>query len=101
MNKVQMNYMRKSTILLLGACFFVLSGCDSQGKGIDSIEKQPQIILDVAEAQEVAIAEDFIPESPAPEMITEEPDDTSFDFTACFAGDINLDENWCTTQYMS
>ena len=31
----------------------------------------------------------------------EEPSDTSFDFTVCFAGDINLDENWCTTQYMS
>ena len=96
-----MNYMRKSTILLLVAFFLVLAGCDSQGKGTDFVEKQPQIILDVDEAQEVAIAEDFIPESPAPEIITEEPDDASFDFTLCFAGDINLDENWCTTQYMS
>ena len=26
--------------------------------------------------------------------------DTSYDFTICFAGDINFDENWCTTQYM-
>lgn len=24
----------------------------------------------------------------------------SYDFTVCFAGDINLDENWSTTQYM-
>ncbi|MDE7428100.1 MAG: hypothetical protein K2N00_02305, partial [Lachnospiraceae bacterium] len=86
-----MHYMRKSTTLLLGAFFLVLAGCDSQGKGTDFVEKQPQIILDVDEAQEVAIAEDFIPESPAPEIITEEPDDTSFDFTVCFAGDINLD----------
>lgn len=28
-------------------------------------------------------------------------EDTSFDFTMCFAGDINLDENWCTTQFLS
>ena len=96
-----MNYIRKSTILLLGAFFFALAGCDSQGKGSDFVKKQSQIILDVDEPQEVAIAEEFIPESPAPEIITEEPDDTSFDFTVCFAGDINLDENWCTTQYMS
>lgn len=27
-------------------------------------------------------------------------EDTSYDFTICFAGDINLDENWGTTQYM-
>lgn len=26
--------------------------------------------------------------------------DNSYDFTVCFAGDINLDEQWCTTLYM-
>lgn len=31
----------------------------------------------------------------------EEPEDTGYDFTMCFAGDINLDENWCTTQFLS
>ena len=96
-----MTHMRKSIMLLLGVFFLVLVGCGSQGKETDFVEEQPQIILEVAEAQEAAIAEDFIPESPAPEIITEELDDTSFDFTVCFAGDINLDENWCTTQYMS
>ncbi len=24
-----------------------------------------------------------------------------YDFTICFAGDINLDENWCTTQFLN
>ena len=24
-----------------------------------------------------------------------------YDFTLCFAGDINLDEKWCTTQYLN
>lgn len=24
-----------------------------------------------------------------------------YDFSLCFAGDINLDENWCTTQYLN
>ncbi|MCR2046344.1 CapA family protein [Acetatifactor muris] len=31
----------------------------------------------------------------------QEPEDTGYDFTVCFAGDINLDENWGTTQFMS
>lgn len=29
-----------------------------------------------------------------------EPADTAYDFTICFAGDINLDENWYTTQFL-
>lgn len=31
----------------------------------------------------------------------EEQEDTGYDFTICFAGDINLDENWGTTQFLS
>lgn len=34
----------------------------------------------------------------APE--TTAPEETGYDFTVCFAGDINLDESWCTTQFM-
>lgn len=30
----------------------------------------------------------------------QEPPDTGYDFTICFAGDINLDENWDTTLFM-
>lgn len=30
-----------------------------------------------------------------------EEESENFDFTVCFAGDVNLDENWGTTQYMS
>ncbi len=29
------------------------------------------------------------------------PPANPYDFTICFAGDINLDENWCTTQYLN
>lgn len=32
---------------------------------------------------------------------TAEPADTGFDFTICFAGDINLDENWYTTRFLN
>lgn len=34
------------------------------------------------------------------EPVLEIEDKGEFDFTICFAGDINLDENWATTQYM-
>lgn len=35
----------------------------------------------------------------AAETALSEPD-TAYDFTVCFAGDINLDENWGTTQFL-
>ncbi len=35
--------------------------------------------------------------TPTPEPTPANP----YDFTICFAGDINLDENWCTTQYLN
>ncbi len=31
---------------------------------------------------------------------TDSPKDSGYDFTICFAGDINLDENWGTTQFL-
>lgn len=38
----------------------------------------------------------------ADEEEVEQPQEATgeYDFTVCFAGDINLDENWCTTQFM-
>lgn len=41
-----------------------------------------------------------VPMPTVPPAPTAEPEDTGFDFTICFAGDINLDENWATTQFM-
>lgn len=34
------------------------------------------------------------------ERVTAHPSPNPYDFTICFAGDINLDESWCTTLYM-
>ena len=39
-------------------------------------------------------------ELPAP-VPTSMPPQNLYDFTVCFAGDINLDEAWCTTQYLN
>lgn len=94
-----MIYMRKSTILLFSVFVLTLVGCGSLEKESDFAGDRLPIILDVDEVQDVAIEEDFTPEISAPEVMIEEPDDSAFDFTMCFAGDINLDENWCTTQY--
>lgn len=33
--------------------------------------------------------------------IVENPESGEYDFTICFAGDINFDENWSTTQYLN
>lgn len=81
-----------------------LAGCAS---------RQPQDISEPSEiaergtesiTPELASAETPLPTpavTPAatPEP-TSEPVDTSFDFTICFAGDINLDENWDTTRFL-
>lgn len=37
---------------------------------------------------------------PSQEASEASADTGEYDFTVCFAGDINLDENWCTTQYL-
>lgn len=39
-------------------------------------------------------------ELPAP-VPASVPPQNPYDFTVCFAGDINLDEAWCTTQYLN
>ncbi len=52
--------------------------------------------------------EDLLLQTPEPlsgegemPVSTAEPADTGFDFTICFAGDINLDENWYTTRFLN
>lgn len=51
-----------------------------------------------AEEQPPLPSKNAMPETPQP---TEEPDSHAYDFTVCFAGDINLDEEWATTQYLN
>ena len=52
--------------------------------------------------------EDLLIQTPEPlsgegemPVSTAETADTGFDFTICFAGDINLDENWYTTRFLN
>lgn len=119
-----MTYIKKSTVLLLLSSLLLLTGCASQKKNPDPIEAPSQTTLNAEassepstettlpsqiSAPETPVTADFASDAAAektsldisaPETAVEPPD-TSFDFTICFAGDINLDENWCTTQYMS
>ena len=96
-----MNYMKKDFILVLSASFIILTGCSGQRNESNLIEEQAPIIFDTNTVVVSTVSEDLTPTSSTLETTVEEPIDTSFDFTVCFAGDINLDENWCTTQYMS
>lgn len=61
-----------------------------------NIEPETDVVLSEEEVLEDVIGE---------EMVTEEetsiPPQNPYDFTICFAGDINLDEAWCTTQYLN
>lgn len=62
-----------------------------QGLGLASdlaSDQGPGLASDLASDQEPGSAPD------------QEPPDTGYEFTICFAGDINLDENWDTTLFM-
>ena len=105
---------RGKKILLLFLAAGMISGCGTAQQermqdGEDPaknpyIEEAPESMYggsgeaSILESMAVPITQPT--EAPTPEP-TPEPPDTSFDFTICFAGDINLDENWGTTQYMS
>lgn len=81
--------------------------CQTEEKPVDVAENGSGGVEKIATLTPVDIkeTEPSSTESPAPESpaseIPQEPEDTEYDFTLCFAGDINLDENWGTTQYMS
>lgn len=106
------NAKRKATLLLI--LVLTLTGCGSQQSQDDSVqiieleqadaesqsnvEEQADSALQLHEAEQT----DADSQDPEAELFAEEDyaEDTSYDFTICFAGDINLDENWGTTQHM-
>lgn len=69
---------RKGYYILILVLTLFITACDRNEEG--TIVKEKQIELDA----------DIVPE-----------DKGEYDFTICFAGDINFDENWVTTQYMN
>lgn len=105
--------------MLLFVLCYVLSGCgkteagarpeqepvsaaEDDGEGKDISLTQVSVAVGEADREEGACAESK-GDSPETEVSAAGPEEESggFDFTLCFAGDINLDENWGTTQYMS
>lgn len=99
-----MKHTKMTSILLLGMTLVSLTGCNSQTIETNVATTQPSIIPDTDITLVSTAAEDFITNVSSvstPETTTEESIDTSFDFTVCFAGDVNLDENWGTTRYLS
>lgn len=75
-------------------CLVLLTGCGEGGAELSEpmAEQETAPMQNLSETE--TSAEDPIPtESPAPA--------NPYDFTICFAGDINLDESWCTTQFLN
>ncbi len=81
--------MKKSIFVLTILMSAVMIGCN----------RNPEISRPAETTQESTTLEVLIEPSSEPAQI---PIDTHpYDFTICFAGDINLDENWCTTQFLN
>ena len=107
--------------LLIGIILIALLcvGCAGKEEAGTSVENEEvssgeQIQLDEGAASRTDVepsesadelCDEFSTENEAeilPPTCAETPIPTAeYDFTLCFAGDINLDENWCTTQYLN
>jgi len=102
-----MNYTKDISVLLLSASLVIMTGCSGRRQETNVTEGQLPAVSSTDITLVSAAAENLmpsasmasIPESTIPET-TQVGFDTHFDFTVCFAGDINLDENWGTTRYM-
>lgn len=105
MNRRLRDSKRNLFVSICIACQMVV-GCGIQEADAD--------IATVVTTEEVTVEAGTVEESFDKETITvmesteaesEEPKEMEpqnpYDFTICFAGDINLDENWCTTQYLN
>jgi len=98
---------RKEKILLAILLIIILcTGCMG-GEEIQQPTEQVELNGEV-ESEPPACGEMVSEDAPCEEQdeteTTEEPESIptgEYDFTLCFAGDINLDENWCTTQYLN
>ena len=72
----------KNRMFLIAACAtFIVAGCGVQNEPVENEEVLEEVIEVAAE--------------PVTEVTGE------YDFTLCFAGDINFDENWATTQFLN
>ena len=75
--------MKKKITIFILACL-VFQACGIKESTLEEAEIKQQ--ADIPKAQEKAAAKE---------------DTGEYDFTLCFAGDINFDENWATTQYLN
>ncbi len=92
--------MKKSLLVLVLALF--LTGC--QAKEDVAVEESTLPEYSIAEevvSEETQEAEEVSESVSEPEETVEEAVDLHpYDFTLCFAGDINLYDKWCTTLFM-
>ena len=99
--------MRKEKILLVILLITILcTGCMEEG-AIQQPSEQTESIQEIKDEPPTCEGtgnRDVAYEEQKKEETIEETEPVTteeYDFTLCFAGDINLDENWCTTQYLN
>lgn len=94
--------------LFIGICIAcqMLVGCGIQEAEADiaTVVTTEEVTAEAGTVEE-SFDEETITVMESTEAESEEPEEMEsqnpYDFTVCFAGDINLDENWCTTQYLN
>lgn len=72
---------------------------EGQAEEPDSASLNPVSLAEPGDSEDIATGEADTGE-PAQEPSREQSED-AYDFTICFAGDINLDENWSTTKFLN
>lgn len=88
--------MKKNLFVLATICTFAFAGCNQTPP--PTVSSESSLSAETA-SQESAILETTIEASQ--ESVQVSTVTHPYDFTICFAGDINLDENWGTTQFLN
>lgn len=92
--------MKRIQFGIVFSIMMLLAGCGTSETGNEGAVLDTQKELHTEEAsqiEELRLAEESGTETFAD---TENGDAEAYDFTVCFAGDINLDESWSTTRYL-
>lgn len=88
--------------VLIGLCALLTAGCGEA----TATDLPTDSLVETVAATPVGSSTEagtFAPAGSSTEPVAAAPTPVPnpYDFTVCFAGDINLDENWCTTQYLN
>lgn len=108
-------YRKRICLFIITLCMLMLVACGQPEEAYGEVSEEssytetaPQESASGETDTALSVESEQVAETPKPESNTATsgavetiPPANPYDFTICFAGDINLDEAWCTTQFLN